>query len=107
MGKVRTRYAPSPTGKFHLGGARTALFNYLYAKHFGGEFIIRIEDTDIERNILGSEEEQIRNLEWLEIFPDYYPGKEDNFGPYRQSERLSKYSKVLDYLLSNGNAYKC
>jgi glutamyl/glutaminyl-tRNA synthetase len=61
--KVRTRYAPSPTGFFHIGGARTALFNYVYAKHFGGSFILRIEDTDVERNVEGGIESQIDNLE--------------------------------------------
>lgn len=62
MSKVRTRYAPSPTGYFHIGGARTALFNYLYAKHYNGEFVVRIEDTDIERNVEKGAESQLENL---------------------------------------------
>ena len=67
---VRVRYAPSPTGFLHIGGARTALFNYLYAKHHDGKFIVRIEDTDIERNVEGGEASQLDNLRWLGITPD-------------------------------------
>lgn len=70
MSKIRTRYAPSPTGYFHIGGARTALFNYLFAKHNNGEFIVRIEDTDIERNVEDGAENQLYNLKWLNIFAD-------------------------------------
>lgn len=73
--KIRTRYAPSPTGYLHIGGARTALFNYLYAKHFGGEFIFRLEDTDVERNVEGGEASQLDNLAWLGIIPDESPLK--------------------------------
>ena len=75
MEKVRVRYAPSPTGHLHIGGARTALFNYLFAKHHGGDFIFRLEDTDIERNIEGGEASQLENLEWLGIIPDESPLK--------------------------------
>lgn len=73
MEKVRVRYAPSPTGHLHIGGARTALFNYLFAKHHGGDFIFRLEDTDIERNIEGGEASQLENLAWLGIIPDESP----------------------------------
>ena len=75
MKKIRVRYAPSPTGQLHIGGARTALFNYLFAKKNNGEFIIRIEDTDIERNIEKGEESQIENLNWLGIVADESPQK--------------------------------
>lgn len=68
MKKVRVRYAPSPTGHLHIGGARTALFNYLFAKHYDGDFIFRLEDTDIERNIEGGEASQLDNLAWLGLF---------------------------------------
>ncbi|MEG2245069.1 MAG: glutamate--tRNA ligase family protein, partial [Erysipelotrichaceae bacterium] len=70
MKKVRVRYAPSPTGFLHIGNARTAMFNYLFAKHHHGDFVLRIEDTDIERNVEGGEESQLKYLEWLGITPD-------------------------------------
>ena len=107
MSKPRLRYAPSPTGRLHIGGARTALFNYLYAKHMDGDFIVRIEDTDIERNIKDGEKSQIDNLIWMGMEPDYYPGKEDETGPFRQSERFDVYNKYVDFLLKNGFAYEC
>ncbi len=108
--EIRLRYAPSPTGKLHIGGARTALFNYLYAKHTGGKFIIRIEDTDLKRNLVDGEAEQIDNLKWLGVEPDYYPGKSDNheeLALLRQSERTSIYQKYAQKLLEQGHAYKC
>ena len=73
MNKVRVRYAPSPTGFLHIGNARTAMFNYLFAKHYGGDFVLRIEDTDIERNVEGGEESQLHYLNWLGIDPDESP----------------------------------
>lgn len=108
MSKVRVRYAPSPTGHLHIGGARTALFNYLYAKHHDGDFIFRLEDTDIERNIEGGEASQLNNLEWLGIHPDESPLKpQEKYAPYRQMERLDIYRKYTQELLDKGLAYKC
>ncbi|MFV0394973.1 MAG: glutamate--tRNA ligase [Coprobacillaceae bacterium] len=108
MTKVRVRYAPSPTGHLHIGGARTALFNYLFAKHHGGDFIFRLEDTDIERNIEGGEKSQLDNLEWLGIIPDESPLEPNpKYAPYRQMERLDIYKKYTDILLEKGLAYKC
>ena len=108
MSKVRVRYAPSPTGHLHIGGARTALFNYLFAKHHDGDFIFRLEDTDIERNIEGGETSQLENLEWLGIIPDESPLKPNpKYAPYRQMERLDIYRKYIDILLEKGYAYKC
>lgn len=108
MKRVRVRYAPSPTGHLHIGNARTALFNYLYAKHHDGDFILRIEDTDIERNVEGGEKSQMQYLEWLGITPDESPEKPDpKFAPYRQMERLHIYRKYIAELIEKGNAYKC
>jgi nondiscriminating glutamyl-tRNA synthetase len=104
---VRVRYAPSPTGHLHIGNARTALFNYLYAKHFNGKFIIRTEDTDEKRNVEGGEESQLRYLKWLGIEWDEGPDVGGDFGPYRQTERLELYQKYVDELLERGLAYKC
>lgn len=106
MKKVRVRYAPSPTGLLHIGNARSALFNYLFARHFGGDFIIRIEDTDIERNVEGGEASQLDNLRWLGIDWDESPDKGGPFGPYRQLERLELYQKYAHELLEKGLAYK-
>ena len=87
MKKVRVRYAPSPTGLLHIGNARTALFNYLFARHHKGDFIIRIEDTDIARNVKGGEASQLDNLKWLGLDWDESPDKGGLYGPYRQLER--------------------
>lgn len=103
--KIRTRYAPSPTGFLHIGGARTALINYLFAKHHGGDFILRIEDTDTQRNIQDGERSQIENLEWLGIFPDEKPGTISEYGPYRQSEKIARYQKLAQELVQKGFAY--
>ena len=105
--KIRVRYAPSPTGHLHIGNARTALFNYLYAKHHDGDFIIRIEDTDLKRNIEGGETSQLENLAWLGI--DWVEGPDlgGAYGPYRQSERKELYLPLVDQLLASGLAYKC
>lgn len=108
MKKVRVRYAPSPTGHLHIGGARTALFNYLFAKHYDGDFIIRIEDTDIERNIEGGERSQLHYLEWLGVIPDESPlNPNPKYAPYRQTERLDIYQKHTDLLIEQGLAYRC
>ncbi|QJG66903.1 glutamate--tRNA ligase [Mycoplasma phocoenae] len=107
MKKIRTRYAPSPTGYLHIGGARTALFNYLFAKHFGGDFVLRIEDTDIARNVVGGEDSQLNNLAWLGIIPDESPkNPKEKYGPYRQSEKLAIYDKIIDELIEKKLAYK-
>lgn len=106
MKEVRTRYAPSPTGYLHIGGARTALFNYLFAKHNNGKFIFRLEDTDILRNIEGGEHSQLNNLSWLGIIPDESPLKpNDTYGKYRQSEKLDRYNQIIDQMIKDGNAY--
>lgn len=108
MKRVRVRYAPSPTGHLHIGNARTALFNYLFAKHNEGDFVLRIEDTDIERNVEGGEESQLKYLEWLGISPDESAQKPNpKYGPYRQMERLDIYRKYIDELIELGHAYKC
>ncbi|WP_373894574.1 glutamate--tRNA ligase [Virgibacillus natechei] len=105
--KVRVRYAPSPTGNLHIGNARTALFNYLYAKHFDGKFIIRVEDTDEKRNVAGGEESQLKYLKWLGIEWDEGADVGGDFGPYRQTERLDLYNKYVEELLEKGLAFKC
>ncbi|KML08759.1 glutamyl-tRNA synthetase [Bacillus safensis] len=105
--EVRVRYAPSPTGHLHIGNARTALFNYLFARSQGGKFIIRIEDTDQKRNVEGGEESQLRHLQWLGIDWDESIDKDGGYGPYRQSERNDIYKKYYDELLEKNLAYKC
>ncbi|UXO88252.1 glutamate--tRNA ligase [Bacillus safensis] len=105
--EVRVRYAPSPTGHLHIGNARTALFNYLFARSQGGKFIIRIEDTDQKRNVEGGEESQLRHLQWLGIDWDESIDKDGCYGPYRQSERNDIYKKYYDELLEKDLAYKC
>lgn len=104
---IRVRYAPSPTGHLHIGNARTALFNYLYARNQGGKFIIRIEDTDKKRNIEGGEQSQLKYLQWLGIEWDESVDKDGGYGPYRQSERNEIYEKHYNKLLEAGKAYKC
>ena len=104
---VRVRYAPSPTGHLHIGNARTALYNYLFAKNQGGDFILRIEDTDVERNVAGGEESQMNYLRWLGIEWDESVDVGGEYGPYRQLERLDIYQKYVDELLEKGLAYKC
>lgn len=106
MSKIRVRYAPSPTGQLHIGNARSALFNYLFARHFGGDFIVRIEDTDVVRNVPGGEQSQLSNLAWLGLEWNESPDKGGPYGPYRQLERLDIYKKYADLLLEQGLAYK-
>ena len=103
--KVRVRFAPSPTGPLHMGGVRTALFNYLFAKKHGGDFLLRIEDTDQNRFVPGAEEYIIEALKWCGLVPDEGVGVGGNFGPYRQSERKPMYKKYADSLIENGFAY--
>lgn len=105
--EVRVRYAPSPTGHLHIGNARTALFNYLFARNQNGKFIIRIEDTDQKRNIEGGEESQLRYLKWLGIEWDESIDVGGEYGPYRQSERTEIYQKYTEELLEKGLAYHC
>ncbi|TDQ34687.1 glutamate--tRNA ligase [Aureibacillus halotolerans] len=104
---VRVRYAPSPTGHLHIGNARTALFNYLYARSKGGTFVIRIEDTDAKRNVENGEQSQLQYLKWLGMDWDEGVDKPGEFGPYRQSERNDIYKTYYDRLLEEGKAYYC
>lgn len=103
--QVRVRFAPSPTGPLHIGGVRTALFNYLFAKQNNGVFYIRIEDTDQNRYVEGAEEYIFEALKWLGISPDETIGKNEKFGPYRQSERKELYKQYADQLIEAGWAY--
>ena len=102
---VRVRFAPSPTGPLHIGGVRTALYNYLFAKQHGGKFILRIEDTDSQRYVLGSEEYIIESFRWLGIPFDEGVGYGGDYAPYRQSERKEIYREHVDRLLNTGQAY--
>ena len=101
----RFRFAPSPTGPLHIGGLRTALFNYLFAKNNKGKVILRIEDTDKNRYVEGSEKHIIESLKWLNINFDESPKKGGKYGPYRQSERLDLYNKYIEKLIKKGRAY--
>ncbi|GAF37247.1 glutamyl-tRNA synthetase [Lentilactobacillus farraginis DSM 18382 = JCM 14108] len=103
---IRVRYAPSPTGHLHIGNARTAIFNYLFARHNKGKFIIRIEDTDTKRNVADGEKSQLDNLKWLGLDWDEGPDVGGDFGPYRQSERNDIYKPLLQQLLDEGKAYE-
>jgi glutamyl-tRNA synthetase len=102
---VRVRFAPSPTGPLHIGGVRTALFNYLFAKKHAGVFFLRIEDTDQNRYVPGAEEYIFEALEWLGISPSETVGKNEKFGPYRQSERKAMYGEYAQQLIASGDAY--
>jgi glutamyl-tRNA synthetase len=102
---VRVRFAPSPTGPLHIGGVRTALFNYLFAKKNNGVFYLRIEDTDQNRFVPGAEQYIFEALDWLGIAPSETVGKNEKFGPYRQSERKHLYKQYADQLVDSGNAY--
>ena len=103
--KVRVRFAPSPTGPLHIGGVRTALFNYLFAKKHGGDFILRIEDTDQARYVPGAEEYIQEALQWCGITIDEGPAQGGPLAPYRQSERKELYRQYAEQLLDNGHAY--
>jgi glutamyl-tRNA synthetase len=103
--KVRVRFAPSPTGALHLGGVRTALFNYLFARHYGGDFLLRIEDTDQTRYVPGAEEYIIESLKWCGLKVDEGVGAGGEYGPYRQSERKAIYKAYAEQLIASGNAY--
>lgn len=103
--QVRVRFAPSPTGPLHIGGVRTALFNYLYAKKHNGSFVLRIEDTDQSRYVAGAEQYIVDSLNWCGIPYDEGPGKEKGYGPYRQSERKDIYHKYAKQLVASGKGY--
>ncbi len=103
--KIRVRFAPSPTGPLHIGGVRTALYNYLFAKKMKGDFILRIEDTDQTRYVPGAEDYIKESLDWLGLALNEGPGLEGNYGPYRQSERKHLYAKYAKQLVEQGNAY--
>ncbi len=105
MNKVRVRFAPSPTGPLHIGGLRTALYNYLWAKKNGGDFILRIEDTDQKRYVEGAENYIMEALQWVGLITDEDPISEGEFGPYRQSERTDLYREKIALLLEKGSAY--
>lgn len=105
MNKVRVRFAPSPTGPLHLGGVRTALYDYLFAKNQGGEFVLRIEDTDTARYVEGAEDYIEEALEWCGIIPDESPKKGGKFAPYRQSERRDIYDRYTEQILKTDYAY--
>ena len=103
--KVRVRFAPSPTGPLHIGGVRTALYNYLFARQHGGDFIFRIEDTDSNRFVPGAEQYILESFKWLGVTFDEGVSFGGNYGPYRQSERRDIYKKYVQVLLDNGKAY--
>src|SRR3984893_2568303 len=103
----RVRFAPSPTGYLHVGGARTALFNWLFARRHGGIFVLRLEDTDVERSSSDMVEGILDGLRWLGLEWDEGPKIGGPFGPYFQSERLDRYRAMADRLLASGNAYYC
>ena len=103
----RVRFAPSPTGYLHVGGARTALYNWLFARHLGGKFLLRIEDTDVDRSEARHEAQLMEDLQWLGLDWDEGPGVEGPHAPYRQSERLGIYREHTERLLAEGKAYRC
>src|SRR6476620_2965747 len=103
--KIRVRFAPSPTGGLHLGGVRTVLYNYLFAKQHGGTFILRIEDTDQSRYVEGAEQYIIDCLNWCGLVPDESTVHGGKYGPYRQSERKSTYKEYAEKLVTAGHAY--
>jgi len=110
--KIRVRFAPSPTGLLHVGNARTALYNWLFARRAGGDFILRVEDTDLERSEARFEDQLIEDLHWLGLNWNEGPGdvgapEKGSHGPYRQSERLAIYAEHTERLLAQGKAYRC
>jgi hypothetical protein len=104
---VRVRFAPSPTGHLHVGGARTAIFNWLFARHHGGTFVIRVEDTDVARSTAESEEMVLSDLRWLGLPWEEGPDVGGPHAPYRQSERVERYGAAAQELLAKGIAYRC
>ncbi|MGB2853736.1 MAG: glutamate--tRNA ligase family protein, partial [Dehalococcoidia bacterium] len=104
---VRVRFAPSPTGIPHVGNIRTALFTWLFARHYKGSFILRIEDTDVTRKVEGAAEAILDSLTWLGLDWDEGPGVGGDYGPYFQSQRLEIYQDIAKRLVEGGNAYFC
>src|SRR6056297_1369922 len=102
---IRVRFAPSPTGPLHMGGVRTALFNYLFARKHNGTFVLRIEDTDQTRYVEGAEQYIMDSLEWCGLSSDEGVVQGGDYGPYRQSERKQLYKKYAEQLIENGKAY--
>ena len=107
MEKIRVRFAPSPTGYVHVGNARTALFNWLFARHHKGTLVLRIEDTDVERSEKRYETQLLEDLKWFGLDWDEGPDKGGPFAPYRQSERLENYRRHAIELIDAGDAYFC
>src|SRR3989338_4415197 len=107
MSPIRVRFAPSPTGFLHIGNIRTALFNYLFAKRNHGKFILRVEDTDLERSKTEYREAMMEDLLWMGIRWDEGPETGGEYGPYEQSKRLAVYQKYADQLIREGKAYYC
>lgn len=105
--RVRTRYAPSPTGSLHLGGLRTALYNWLFAKKHGGDFLLRIEDTDQTRLVADAVDQISRSLKWAGLEYSEGPDREGPYGPYTQSQRLPIYRRYAMQLVESGDAYPC
>ena len=104
---VRVRFAPSPTGYLHIGGARTAIYNWLYARHTGGKFLLRIEDTDRHRYVPDALNDIMASLQWLGMDWDEGPEAGGDYGSYFQSERLELYQKYAEQLVDQGLAYRC
>jgi nondiscriminating glutamyl-tRNA synthetase len=104
---IRVRFAPSPTGSLHIGGARTALFNWLFARHHGGSLILRIDDTDLARSTEESTRGILSALRWLGLDWDEGPDAGGSYGPYFQSQRLELYTKIAQELVDQGRAYYC
>jgi len=107
LSEIKVRFAPSPTGPLHIGGARSALFNWLFARHHNGKFIVRIEDTDLERSSLESESNILSSLRWLGLDWDEGIAVGGLNGPYRQTERLELYRQYTKELLASGWVYRC
>ena len=105
--KIRVRFAPSPTGDPHVGNIRTAVFNWLFARHNGGTVVVRVEDTDQTREVPGATQALLESLQWLGLDWDEGPDIGGEYGPYLQSQRLDRYRDVASKLLKNGSAYYC
>jgi len=105
--QVRVRFPPSPTGNLHVGNVRSALFNWVFARHYGGTFVLRIEDTDAARNLEAAYDVVYDSLKWLGLTWDEGPGVGGPYGPYLQTQRLDTYAGIVPQLLDGGHAYRC